>query len=293
MKHIGPLLTVGIALSLSILTSCATSATSAPSAPDAAITEAASAPADATTGAVSAPAAAPQVSMGQDAITVSGSGNGETSPIAMDKPYYIVKVTNAAAADYGSVVATVKGKEMPAILTLAADYTTVFRPDSPTLSLVIEATGGYTIAFGNPPSGAAVAAPQTFKGAAGTTITPLVKSAGTYVKLTLKYLGSADADAPTGVMLATANIYDAATGEPVLNVPKYVNKAKPEDSDGITTSKPGTYFLIITGSSADDPWEASITEEWSSGVLIPDASRRGSRGVRRFSLWNSSHPTIP
>jgi hypothetical protein len=62
-------------------------------------------------------------------------------------------------------------------------------------------------------------------------------------------------------MLATANIYDAATGDAVLNVPKYVNKAKPEDSDGNTREKPGTYFLIITGSSAADRWEASITEE--------------------------------
>jgi hypothetical protein len=44
-------------------------------------------------------------------------------------------------------------------------------------------------------------------------------------------------------------------------VPKYVNKAKPEDSDGNSTGKPGTYFLIVTGSSADDPWEASITED--------------------------------
>jgi hypothetical protein len=57
------------------------------------------------------------------------------------------------------------------------------------------------------------------------------------------------------------HIYDAATGGAVLNVPKYVNKAKPEDSDGSTREKPGTYFLIITGGSATDPWEASITEE--------------------------------
>jgi hypothetical protein len=261
MKHISPLLTVGIALSLSILTSCGTSATSTPSAPEAALTEAASAPADATSEDASAPAAAPAVSTGPDGVTVTGSGNGETSPITLDKAYYLVRVTNAAASDYGSVLVTVKGKEMPAIMTLAADYTTVFRPDSTSLSLVIEATGGYTITFGAPPSGAAVAAPQTFKGAAGTTVTPLVKTAGTYVRLTLNYRGSADADAPTGAMLATANIYDAATGEPVLNVPKYVNKAKPEDSDGRTTGKPGTYFLIITGSSADDPWEATISEE--------------------------------
>jgi hypothetical protein len=229
--------------------------------PDAAITEATSAAADETSAGAPAPAAAPQVSTGTDSITITGSGNGETAPIALDKPYYIAKVTNAAAADYGSVTVTVKGKELPALMTLAADYTTVFRPDAPSLSLVIEATGAYTIALGNPPSGTPAAAPQTFKGAAGTTVTPLVKTAGTYVKLSLKYLGSPDPDAPTGAMLATASIYDAATGDAVLNVPKYVNKAKPEDSDGSTREKAGTYFLIITGSSADDQWEASITEE--------------------------------
>ncbi len=258
MTHINPLATVGIAISLAFLTSCGTPAPS----PVAAITDAASVPAEQATSEAPAPAgAAPQVTNGPDSITVTGSGNGETAAIAFEKPYYIVRVANAAAAEYGSVMVTVKGKELPAFMTLAADHTTVFRPDTPSLSLVVEATGGYTITFGNPPSGAAVAAPQTFKGAAGTTVTPLVKTAGTYVKLTLKYLGSADADAPTGAMLATANIYDAATGDPVLNVPKYVNKAKPEDSDGRTTDKPGTYFLIVTGSSADNTWEASITEE--------------------------------
>ena len=62
-------------------------------------------------------------------------------------------------------------------------------------------------------------------------------------------------------MLASASIYDAATGDGVLNVPKYVNKAKTEDSDGNTAEKPGTYFLIVTGQSAEDTWEASITED--------------------------------
>ena len=62
-------------------------------------------------------------------------------------------------------------------------------------------------------------------------------------------------------MLATATMYDAATGDAVLNVPKYVNKAKTEDSHGNTTGKPGTYFLIVTGQTAQDTWEASITED--------------------------------
>lgn len=259
MTHINPLASVGIAFSLAILTSCGTPVPS----PEAAITQAASAPAPDDTAASEAPAqaAAPQVSNGPDSITVTGSGNGETAAITLDKPYYLVNVANAAAAEYGSVMVTVKGRQMPAIMTMNAEYTTIFRPDAASQTLVIEATGGYTIEFGNPPSGAAVAAPQTFKGAAGTTVSPLVKTADNYVKLSLKYLGSPDADAPSGAMLVTARIFDAATGESVLNVPKYVNKTKTEDSDGNTRQKPGTYFLIVTGASADDPWEASITED--------------------------------
>jgi hypothetical protein len=88
-----------------------------------------------------------------------------------------------------------------------------------------------------------------------------VTTKGTYVKLSLKYTGTADANGSTGAMLATATIYDAATGDAVLNVPQYVNKAKTEDSDGNTTGKPGTCFLIVTGQTANDTWEESVTED--------------------------------
>jgi hypothetical protein len=208
------------------------------------------------------PGSAPQVTTGADGITVTGSGNGETSAIAFDKPYYIVTTTNAAAAEYGSVMVTVKGQEIPTIMSMAAEHTSVFQPDGGSVAFTIEATGGYVLKFANPPStSGAVAAPQTFKGAEGTTVTPVVSTRGTYVRLSLKYLGTPDEDAPSGAMLATAQIYDASTGDSVLNVPKYVNKAKTEDSDGNTRDKPGTYFLIVTGASAEDSWEASITEE--------------------------------
>jgi len=260
MKHSVPLTAAGIALSLALLTSCGTTAPTAAVAP---ATDAGSAPAEATTTSTEAPpAAAPQVTMGQDSITVKGSGNGETSQIAFDQPYYVVKATNAAAADYGTVQVSIKGKEMPAIMSMSAEYTTVFQPDATSVVLTIEASGGYTLEFTKPQAlSTAVAAPQTFKGGAGTIITPLVKTAGTYVKLSLKYTGTPDANGKTGAMLATAAIYDAATGDGVLNVPKHVNKANTEDSDGRTTEKAGTYFLIVTGQSAEDTWEASITED--------------------------------
>lgn len=88
----------------------------------------------------------------------------------------------------------------------------------------------------------------------------MVRTKGNYVQLGLKYTGAADPSAPTGAMLATAMIYDAISGDQVLNVPKYVNKAKTEDADGNTRDQPGSYFLIVTGESDADTWEASITE---------------------------------
>lgn len=261
MKHTVPLTAAGIALSLTLLTSCGTAA---PTGSVSSANEPAPATAGATSTTAEAPqaASAPQVTIGQGSITVRGSGNGETDAIVFDQPYYIVKTTNAAAAEYGSVQVSVKGKELPAIMSMSEQYTTVFTPDAPSVALTIEATGGYTLEFTKPAAlSTAVAAPKTFTGGAGTTVTPLVTTKGTYVKLSLKYTGTPDPNGKTGVMLATATIYDAATGDGVLNVPKYVNKAKTEDSDGNTREKPGTYFLIVTGQSAGDTWEASITED--------------------------------
>lgn len=246
-----------MALSLALLASCGTGTPTTAGAP-----AAPAASAETTSTSTEAPqGAAPQVTNGQSSITVKGSGNGETTSIAFDQPYYIVKTTNTAAAEYGKVQVSVKGKELPAIMTMAAEYTTAFQPDAASVVFTIGATGGYTLEFSKPQAlSTAVAAPQTFKGGAGTTVTPLVTTKGTYVKLSLKYTGTADANGKTGAMLASANIYDAATGDAVLNVPKYVNKAKTEDSDGSTTGKPGTFFLIVIGQSAQDTWEASITE---------------------------------
>ncbi|MGV8849228.1 MAG: hypothetical protein ACOH16_06760 [Propionibacteriaceae bacterium] len=261
MKHNVPLTAAGVALSLLLLMSCGTD----PQATQAPAKDAVSASADTTTTSTSKDAtkdAPPPVTNGQDSITVKGSGNGETSPIAFDQPYYIVKTTNGAAAEYGNVLVSVKGQELPAIMSMSAEYTTVFQPKATSVVFTIEASGSYTLQFSKPQAlSSAVAAPQTFKGGAGTTVTPLVTTAGTYVKLTLKYTGTPDADGKTGAMLAAATIYDAETGDGVLNVPKYVNKAKTEDSDGNTRDKPGTYFLIVTGQSAQDTWEASITEK--------------------------------
>ena len=259
MKHNIPLTAASTALALALLASCGTGTPTQAGAPAA---PAVATSAEKTSTAPDAPqAAAPQVTTSQDSITVKGSGNGETSAIAFDQPYYIVKTTNAAAAEYGNVQVSVKGKDLPAIMTMNAEYTTVFQPGDASVAFTIEASGGYTLQFTKPPAlSTAVAAPQTFKGGAGTIVTPLVQTAGTYVKLGLKYTGPADPNGNTGQMLATATIYDAATGDGVLNVPKYVNKAKTEDSDGNTREKPGTYFLIVTAQSAEDTWEATITE---------------------------------
>ena len=204
---------------------------------------------------------APAPGLSNTTADARDSAGTDTDDNAADFTAGAPTTTNAAASDYGTVMVTVKGQEIPAIMSMAAENTSVFQPQDSSVTFTIEATGGYVLKLANPPSiSGAVAAPQTFKGSAGTVVTPVVRTKGTYVMLSLKYLGTPNEDAPSGAMLATAQIYDAVTGDSVLNVPKYVNKAKIEDSDGNTRPKPGTYFLIVTGASAEDTWEASITE---------------------------------
>ncbi len=258
MKHKSPLATVGIAVCLTVLTACGASTTTSSSSAPASSTTAG----QATTAESTPQASTPQVSQGQDSITVSGVGNGEVGPLTLDQPYYIVKTTNASAADYGVLTVTVKGKELPTITSLAPEYTRVFQPPSPSVTFTIECPGAYTLQFTKPPAlSTAVPAPKSFEGAGGTTVTGLVSTKGTYVKLSLEYKGQADPNAATGIMLVDAQIYDAVTGDSILNVPRYVNKAKTEDSDGRTTQKPGAYFLIVSSRSDADTWEAKITED--------------------------------
>jgi hypothetical protein len=257
MTHTISVATVGVALASVLLSACGTTPPAQTGAGEPATQPAASA--EESTSQAPAQGSAPQVATAGETITVTGSGNGETPAITLDQPYYIVKTTNAAAADYGNLMVTVKGKELPSIMTLAETYTTIFQPDGTSVTFTIEAAGAYTIQFAKPPAaGTAVPAPQTFKGAAGTLVTPLVKISGSSIELKLKYLGAADENAPTGAMLASVNAYDAATGDSVLNVPIYVNKAKPEDSNGGNAKEGGAYFLIISGSP--DGWEATISE---------------------------------
>ena len=41
--------------------------------------------------------------------------------------------------------------------------------------------------------------------------------------------------------------------------PVYVNKVKTEDDNGREVSKAGVYFLLVTGQSASDPWEVTLS----------------------------------
>ena len=145
MKHSVPLTAAGVALSLLLLASCGTAAPTASQAP---AKDAVSADTTTTSTPEDAPKdAAPQVTNGQDSITVKGSGKGETTPTAFDQPYYLVRTTNAAAAEYGTVQVSIKGQELPAIMSMSAEYTTVFQPKSASVVFTIEATGDYTLQF--------------------------------------------------------------------------------------------------------------------------------------------------
>lgn len=192
-------------------------------------------------------------------ITLKGSGAAETEALTLDQAYYIVKVT-LGTGDFNSVTVTEKGRELPSLMAVGAGKVGVFRPKSKSVPLVIDATGDYTIELGAAvPLTPADAMPKKYSGGAGTLVTGAVSVPAGYVQLKVEYKGTPDPKGSTGMMLATAVLYDAETGLEIMN-PVYVNKAKTEDKAGLTRSKAGTAFLIIEGASAADTWEVTLSK---------------------------------
>ncbi len=245
--------------------------------------EAASAPAStAASGASAAPAASEataakvagkaEVKAGENSIIVQGSGNADVGPIVFDQPYYVVKATYEAA-EYSMLEVTYKqtlgGEEIENSLVTTpprVNSMRVFQVDrqgkpAREMKFQVKSSGTYTIEFLKPAAVAsAQAAPKTFTGGAGYTMTPLVKTAGNYVMLRLKYTGAVDPARVGGMPLASANLYDAATGDPwVRNQNVYDHNV--QSQDGYTAPKPGTYFAIVDCSKEGGSWEVTITEK--------------------------------
>lgn len=208
------------------------------------------------------------VSTTDNAIVITGSGNGRVGPITLDKPYYIVKA-KYASDDFSMLQLgykkTVGGSETDDYILMTppvGDYVRVFQVYQPPLelSLDIQSEGTYTIEFQGPPSlDAAQPAPQTVTGGQGYTMTPLVKTAGNYVMLRVKYTGSVDPGKVGGMPLAMGNLYDAVTGDNwVRNQSVYDHNIQSED--GATRPAPGVYFAIIHCGKDGGAWEATITE---------------------------------
>ena len=208
------------------------------------------------------------VSTTEQAIVITGSGNGRVGPITLDKPYYIVKA-KYASDDFSMLQLgykkTVGGSEIDDYILMTPpveNYVRVFQVYQPPLELSfdIESAGTYTVEFQSPPAiDAAQPAPQTVTGGQGYTMTPLVKTAGNYVMLRVKYTGSVDPGKVGGIPLAMGNLYDAVTGDNwVRNQSVYDHNI--EASDGASRPAPGVYFAIINCSKDGGAWEATITE---------------------------------
>jgi hypothetical protein len=205
-------------------------------------------------------------------IVIQGSGNGSAGPVALDQAYYVVKA-KYQGEQYSMLQASYKvklgGSEVEKNLVFVAsgaEVMSVFQTDRPqgqasqTLTFQVQASGPYTIELLKPVAViGALPAPQTFKGGKGWLMTPLVKTKGNYVMLRLKWTGAVDPNKKGGLPLASATLYDAATGDGWVSNQSVYNR-KPEEQDGHTGQKPGVYFALVSCSQAGGTWEVTITE---------------------------------
>jgi hypothetical protein len=219
-----------------------------------------------------AAAPAADIKAGPNSILVQGSGNGNVGPITFDQPYYVVSAKYESPDQFSMLQVSYKemigGNEIEKFLATVgpgAQTMRVFQTDknnqpSRQFTFKIQAGGKYTIEFLKPAAiASAVAAPQTFKGGKGSTMTPLVKTAKNYVMLRIKYTGADDPNKRGGMPLASANLYDAVTGDEwVRNQNVYNHNI--QQQDGHTGQKPGVYFAIVSCSKDGGTWEATITE---------------------------------
>ncbi len=205
-------------------------------------------------------------------IVIQGSGNGNAGPVTLDQPYYIVKAKYQSSEQYSMLQASYKVKlggtdvEKNLVFVQAgAEVMRVFQSDlqgqAPrTLTFAVQAAGPYTIELMKPPTlTGALQSPQTFKGGKGWMMTPLVKTKGNYVMLRLQWTGAVDPNKKGGLPLASANLYDAETGDNWVRNQNVYNK-NTKSEDGYTAKKPGVYFALVNCGKDGGSWEVSIVE---------------------------------
>jgi len=205
-------------------------------------------------------------------IVVKGSGSGKVGPITFDQPYYILKAKYESTEEYSMLQMSYKkilgGTEVERDVVFAAKGDEVMRifptekegQPSKEFTFTVKSAGTYTIEFIKPPAlDTAQPAPLTVTGGKGYTLTPLVKTAGNYVMLRVKYTAPVDANIKGGMPLATGQLYDAETGEMWVRDQNVYN-GNVQSQDGVTRQQPGIYFALISCSKDGGTWEATITE---------------------------------
>ncbi len=218
-----------------------------------------------------AAAAKAEIKTTENSIIVQGSGNDTVGPITFDQSYYIVKAKYDSTEPYSMLQVSYKkkmmGTEMDSNVLIAnpgVEATRVFVTEkgsqpSKAFTFTVQSAGTYRIEFLKPPAlSTAKPAPLTLTGGRGTTMTPLVKVAGNYVMLRLKYTAPVAAKAKSGMPLASATLYDAETGEEWVQSQR-VYPRNLEASDGRTGSKPGVFFALVQCDKEGGTWEVTIT----------------------------------
>ena len=213
-----------------------------------------------------------EITTGDLAIVIKGSGSGDVGPISFDQPYCIVKVKYESPEEYSMLQVSYKKMmgttEVEKNVVMAGkgdEIMQVFGTEkegqpSKEFTFTVKSAGSYTIEFIKPLAlDTAQPAPLTVTGGQGYTVTPLVKTAGNYVMLRFKYTAPVDAGVKGGMPLASGALYDAETGELWVKDQNVYN-GNVQSQGGITRQKPGIYFALISCSKEGGTWEATITE---------------------------------
>jgi hypothetical protein len=220
-----------------------------------------------------APANGAEVAKTGTGFVIKGSGNAIVGPVDLDNGCYIMKSRYQSSNEYSmltlSRVDKFEGNDTEQNIAFVAaglegdriQVLSVDKKGQPSVAYTfkVESEGTFTIELQTPPSpDTALAAPQTFTGGFGDTVTPLVKNSNAYIMLQVKYTGPEEGKSG-GIPLVSGNLYDAETGDPVVRN-QFCYQPGTVSEDGYSGQKPGAYFAVLNCGKKNGAWEATIKQ---------------------------------